>query len=91
MFLNRKLGMLFEVNVGKGKLMMTSIDLKKDLDKRPVAAQLYASIINYMKSDKFSPTTSVNLSTIKDLYDKTAEKINTYTKSSPDELKKDVK
>ena len=90
-FLNRKLGMLFEVNVGKGKLMMTSIDLKKDLDKRPVAAQLYASIINYMKSDKFSPTTSVNLSTIKDLYDKTAEKINTYTKSSPDELKKDVK
>ena len=90
-FLNRKLGMLFEAKVGKGKLIMTSIDLKNDLNNRPVAAQLYNSIIKYMRSDKFRPTTSVELKTIKDLYEKTAAKIDTYTKSSPDELKKDVK
>ena len=90
-FLNRKLGMLFEAKVGKGKLMMTSIDLKNDLNNRPVAAQLYNSIIKYMQSDKFRPTTSVELKTIRDLYEKTAAKIDTYTKSSPDELKKDVK
>jgi hypothetical protein len=90
-FVNRKLGMLFEANVGKGKLMMTSIDLKNNLEERPVAEQLYASIINYMKSDKFRPSYSVPLQNIKDLFTKTAEPINSYSKSSPDELKKDVK
>ena len=90
-FLNRKLGMLFESNVGKGKLIMTSIDLTSDLDKRPVAAQLYKSILNYMHSDKFKPSVTVEMKVIKELYEKNSEVINTYTKSSPDELKKDVK
>ena len=90
-FINRKLGMLFEVNVGKGKLLMTSIDLSDSLAERPVAEQLKLSIINYMQSDKFRPETTVSLQTISDLYNKTAAAIQTFTKSSPDELKKDVK
>ena len=90
-FLNRKLGMLLEANVGKGKLMMTSCDLQNNLDERPVAESLYRSIINYMQSDKFRPGYTVPLQNIKDLFDKTAAPINSYTKSSPDELKKDVK
>ncbi|MFA5044865.1 MAG: beta-glucuronidase, partial [Paludibacter sp.] len=90
-FINRKLGMLFEVNVGKGKLMMTSIDLSNNLEKRPVAEQLYKSIIEYMQSEKFRPETTVPLQTINDLFTKSAAPINSYTKSSPDELKKDVK
>ena len=90
-FINRKLGMLFEVNVGKGKLLMTSIDLTDSLAERPVAEQLKLSIINYMQSDKFRPETTVSLQTISDLYNKTAAAIQTFTKSSPDELKKDVK
>jgi hypothetical protein len=90
-FLNRKLGMLIEANVGKGKLMMTSCDLQNNLDERPVAESLYRSIINYMQSDKFRPGYTVPLQNIKDLFDKTAAPINSYTKSSPDELKKDVK
>lgn len=90
-FINRKLGMLFEVNVGKGKLLMTSIDLTDSLSGRPVAEQLKLSIIKYMQSDKFRPETTVSLQTISDLYNKTAAAIQTFTKSSPDELKKDVK
>ena len=90
-FVNRKLGMLFEANVGKGKLMMTSIDLTNNLEERPVAENLYRSIVNYMQSDKFRPAFNVDLKTVTDLYTKTAAPINTYTKSSPDELKKDVK
>jgi len=90
-FINRKLGMLFEVNVGKGKLLMTSIDLTDSLAERPVAEQLKLSIIKYMQSDKFRPETTVSLQTISDLYNKTAAPIESFTKSSPDELKKDVK
>lgn len=90
-FINRKLGMLFEANVGNGKLIMTSIDLSNNLSERPVAVQLYKSIINYMQSEKFRPETTVQIETIKDLFTKTAAPINSYTKSSPDELKKDVK
>lgn len=90
-FLNRKLGMLFEAKVGKGMLMMTSIDLENKLEDRPVAKQLYASMLKYMQSDKFSPSTGVPLQNIKDLLAKTAAPISLYTKSSPDELKKDVK
>jgi len=90
-FLNRKLGMLLEARVGKGKLMITSCDLQNNLDKRPAAECLYRSIINYMQSDKFRPEYTVPLQNIKDLFEKTAAPINSYTKSSPDELKKDVK
>jgi len=90
-FVNRKLGMLFEANVGKGKLMMTSIDLISNLEERPVAENLYKSIVAYMQSDKFRPAFDVDLKTVTDLYTKTAAPINSYTKSSPDELKKDVK
>jgi len=90
-FINRKLGMLFEASVGKGKLMMTSIDLENELEERPVAEQLHTSIIKYMQSDKFRPENTVPMQTIRNLFEKTAEPINTFTKSSPDELKKDVK
>jgi len=90
-FINRKLGMLFEAKVGKGSLMMTSIDLTTKLDERPVAEQLYASIVKYMQSDKFRPTETVPMQNIKDLFEKSAAAINSYSRSSPDELKKDVK
>ena len=90
-FINRKLGMLIEAKVGKGTLMMTSIDLKNKLEERPVAERLYASIIKYMESDKFQPANVVPMQNIADLFVKIAEPINSYSKSSPDELKKDVK
>jgi Beta-galactosidase/beta-glucuronidase len=90
-FINRKLAMLFEANVGKGKLLMTSCDLKKNLAERPVAESLYRSIVNYMQSDKFHPEKSVDIQQISDLFTKEAAAISMYSKSSPDELKKGVK
>jgi len=90
-FVNRKLGLLYEAKVGKGKLIMTSIDLSTNLEERPVAECLYRSIIKYMQSDKFQPAFTIDSKMVSDLFTKTAAPINTYTKSSPDELKKDVK
>ena len=90
-FINRKLAMLFEANVGKGKLIITSIDLKNNIINRPVANQLYYSIINYMNSDKFQPKWNIDAMLIQDIYTKIAPAINSYSSSSPDELKKGVK
>ncbi|MEP6788956.1 MAG: discoidin domain-containing protein, partial [Acidobacteriota bacterium] len=56
---NYKLGLIFEAKVGKGKLLVSSADLENDLDKRIVAQQLRASILDYMTSSKFDPKTSV--------------------------------
>ena len=52
---NDKLGAIVEVKVGKGKLLVCTLDILKSLDKRPVAHQLNKSIIEYMLSDKFDP------------------------------------
>jgi hypothetical protein len=51
---NHKLGMIFETRYGKGSALICAIDLL-NLQDRPEAKQLYFSILNYVKSDKFSP------------------------------------
>lgn len=53
--LNAKLGVLVEARVGEGRLMVCSIDLSNDLDKRPAASQLLHSILDYMGSNGFDP------------------------------------
>lgn len=57
---------VIEANVGKGKLMLVSVDLTHNLDKRPAARQLLYSLIKYMKGKDFSPK-----------YNLTPEEINT--------------
>ncbi|MDP4275283.1 MAG: hypothetical protein Q8907_13480, partial [Bacteroidota bacterium] len=60
--------------------------------KRPVARQLLYSLTQYMESDKFVPQCSVELSTVKELFEKKERSdYRLYTKDSPDELKKNVK
>jgi len=51
---NHKLGMLFETKYGKGSVLICAIDLLNIQDK-PEARQLYYSILNYVKSNDFSP------------------------------------
>ncbi|MBM3293768.1 MAG: hypothetical protein FJY82_04500 [Candidatus Aminicenantes bacterium] len=41
---NRPLGLIFEVKVGKGGLIVTGIDLLTDQEKRPEAGQLLLSL-----------------------------------------------
>ncbi|MFV0482472.1 MAG: sugar-binding domain-containing protein [Bacteroidales bacterium] len=52
---NRRLALLFESKMGKGKLLISGIDLRNDLDKRPEARQLLNSLLKYMDSDAFQP------------------------------------
>jgi hypothetical protein len=85
-FISRKIGMLFEANVHGGKLMMTTMDLSSDLDKRIAARQMRHSILRYMNSDKFNPQHTLDINLIKDLFTKKATEVEMFTKQSPDEL-----
>jgi hypothetical protein len=56
-FTNRKLGLVIEAKVGRGKLIVCSIDL--DADQNPVARQFKHSLLHYMAGEAFIP--AVNL------------------------------
>lgn len=87
-FLNRKLGLILEAKVGKGKLIISSADLSSEPDKRFVARQLLYSLKTYMNSPQFNPASSVDIKEIKALFDKNYKsQFKTYTKDAPDELK----
>ena len=49
---NYKLGVIFEAKVGRGKLMVCSIDLN---NPSPVAQQLRRSLLDYMADDQLPP------------------------------------
>jgi hypothetical protein len=63
----RRLGLLFEAEVNGGKLMMCSMDLTSDLESRPVARQLRASILNYMAGDQFEPEVKLSVDQLENL------------------------
>ncbi len=58
---NHKLALVYETKVGKGKLLVCTLDLNRDLDKRPVARQLRQSLLAYAASPDFKPTTEIPL------------------------------
>ena len=84
---SRKLGMIVEANVLKGKLLMITFDINNNLNKRIVARQLRKSILEYMSSNEFKPEITLDIKVIRDLFEKEATKVNMFTKDSPDELK----
>ena len=47
-FTARRLGVLVEVTVGDGRLVVCSMDLHSELSSRPVARQLLASLMAYL-------------------------------------------
>ncbi len=88
---SRKCGMIIEANVLGGKLLMTTIDITSNLRSRLVARQLRKSIINYMKSNDFKPSITLDESVIRHLYENEARQVNMFTNDSPDELKPKIK
>jgi len=64
----RSLGLIFECKVGKGKLLVSAIDLLTDQDKRPEARQLRYSLERYMSGAQFKPAHSIALAQIQQLY-----------------------
>jgi beta-galactosidase len=58
---NHKLALIYETKVGKGKLLVCTLDLNRDLNKRPVARQLRQSLLQYAASPDFNPTAEIPL------------------------------
>ncbi len=57
---NRCLGLVLEFRLGKGRLLLTSLDLSRDLASRHAARQLRASLLAYVRSDAFDPQQTVD-------------------------------
>lgn len=57
---NRRLGLVLEARVGAGRLLVCSMDIRSDLDTRPVAAQMRYSLLSYMQGPHFHPTVKLN-------------------------------
>jgi hypothetical protein len=62
-----RLGLVFEANVGKGRVIVCSIDLKNNLDQNPVARQMRHSLLDYMAGDKFKPAVDLSQEQIRSL------------------------
>ena len=90
-FVSRKIGMLFEAQVGRGRLMMTTMDITRDIDRRIAARQMQRSILSYMCSDAFQPRWQIDVERVADLFTKVAGEVNMFTNESPDELKPTLK
>lgn len=67
-FTNRPLGLLVEGRIGKGKILISGIDLLTDAEKRPEARQLTASIITYMRSTAFAPVKEISPGTVRSMF-----------------------
>jgi hypothetical protein len=57
---NRRLAMIFEARVGRGRLLVCAADIVNDLERRPVARQLRRSLLDYMYSPAFWPDVPVS-------------------------------
>ena len=66
-FTNRPLALIFEAKVGKGKILISGIDLQSDMDKRPEAQQLLYSLKKFMNGVKFHPLVELNINQINKL------------------------
>ncbi|WP_018883451.1 glycoside hydrolase family 2 [Paenibacillus massiliensis] len=64
---NRRLANLFEYQVGKGSLLVCGMDLQHQLADRTVARALRDSLMAYMESHAFQPSTSITLEALQKL------------------------
>jgi len=63
---NNKLASIFELKVGKGKLLVTGFNLQDE--SNPVSQQLKASLKKYMASDDFAPEYEPNLDSLRKMF-----------------------
>jgi Glycosyl hydrolases family 2, sugar binding domain len=66
-FTAHKLGLVFEARLGKGRLLVCSVDLKNDLDANPVARQMLHSLLRYMAGDRFRPAVQLTADQVRGL------------------------
>jgi hypothetical protein len=63
---NHKLGLIFEFKIGSGRILVCASNLPA-ITEKPEARQMFASILNYMLSDKFAPETKISPEELKEL------------------------
>jgi hypothetical protein len=67
-FSNRRLGIVFEARVNGSKLLICSVDLQTDIEKRPVAQQFLYSLKKYMDSKAFDPKHQITPAQVNGLF-----------------------
>ena len=68
-FKARPLGLIVELKVGNGRLLLCGADLLSKIDERLEAMQLTKSLLNYMNSNSFNPATETTSKKIKNLFE----------------------
>jgi len=69
-FTARSLGMMVELNVGAGKLLICSADINTADKNRPEARQLKNSLLSYMESSNFNPKQATSIANVRSLFNK---------------------
>ena len=64
---NHKLGLIFETRLGKGRLLICTMDLP-GLQGKPEARQLLRSLLRYAGSDRFAPRDELPVELLKKLF-----------------------
>ena len=65
---NHKLGLIMEWQVGKGKLLVCMSNLDKVVAVgHPEGSAFYESVLNYMRSSEFRPTSSITVDQLQQL------------------------
>lgn len=72
---NRKMVSIFEARCGKGKLIMSAMDLLSEGSDKPEIQQLLYSLIMYMNSNEFAPKAVMEENDIRSLILKEATKV----------------
>lgn len=86
-FMNRSLAMVFEGRIGKGRLLVNSIDFSQK-EKSPVLRQLYYSLMDHLLQTTTWTNVEINPAWVRDLTGKPSRFVfEAFTKDSPDELK----
>lgn len=67
-YTSRRLGLVFEARVGRGRLLVCSIDLETDLAANPVARQLRATLLAYAAGSSFAPATEASVEQVRALW-----------------------
>lgn len=65
---NYKLGVVFECVVGRGRLLVSAIDVTRTSNANPVLSQFRNSIIYYAKSDCFNPNVAVSREALRGIF-----------------------
>lgn len=82
---NDKLGAIVETKIGKGKLILCTLDILSDPGERYVARQLKESILRYMATSEFDPPENKELTGLIFPEDAYAENPVVSAKSSPED------